>query len=132
MRTIATGMLVFALAHSGAAFQTAGEQQQVLRAFRQAVADYTQRDQCLVLFPEAVDAASPAHRLFTLPVAMVFRQLIARSVAEHTAVPEGLPKLPAPLEYRMEGHNLVVRDVETDLVVDVLRDAVSPAVTVKR
>jgi hypothetical protein len=63
---------------------------------------------------------------------MVFRQLIARSVAEHTAVPEGLPKLPAPLEYRMEGHNLVVRDVETDLVVDVLRDAVSPAVTVKR
>lgn len=142
MRTIAIGMLVFAFAHSGAAAQTAGEQAQILRGFQQSVADYTQRHQCLDLFPEAINAATPAPRIFTLPVAMVFRQLIAQALADHDvspavedvpkAVTDALPQLPAPLEYHMAGHDLVVRDRDANVVIGVLRDAVSPVVTVRR
>jgi hypothetical protein len=170
MRTIATGLLVLALAHGGAAAQTAGEQAQILRDFQRNVADYTQRHQCLDLFPEATNAATPAPRIFTLPVAMVFRQLIAKALAErggvspasgvdaaeHVAVPplarrslgeggfpaaklydfprvleDALPVLPEPLEYRLIGHDLVVRDRASDLVVGVLREAVGTALTVR-
>ena len=46
-----------------------------------SVVDYTQRDTCLSVFPEAITAATPAPKVFTLPVAMVFRQLIARAIA---------------------------------------------------
>ena len=97
-----------------------------------------QRDTCLP-FPEAVSAAAPAPRIFTLPVAMVFRQVIAqaltapsgaaigapatrRAVALQpfpatelydfpTRLDEVLPLLPAPLEYRLIDHDLVIRDV---------------------
>jgi hypothetical protein len=116
------------------------------------VVDYTQRDTCL-LFPEASTAATPAPRIFTLPVAMVFRQLIAKELAiadgpaiggvgtAHRAtvleafptnelydfpkmLSDALPLVPAPLEYRLIGNDLVIRDAEADLIVAVLRDAV--------
>lgn len=165
LKTIAIGLLVLALAHGGAAAQTAGEHARILRDFQQNVADYTQRHQCLDLFPEAINAATPAPRIFTLPVAMVFRQMIGKALAEHdgTAVINGfsagaafvplavlqpfpatmmadfprvladaLPLLPEPLEYRLIGHDLVVRDREKDLVVGVLREAVSTALTLRR
>lgn len=164
LKTIAIGLLVLALAHGGAAAQTAGEQAQILRDFQQNVADYTQRHQCLDLFPEAINAATPAPRIFTLPVAMVFRQMIAKALTEHDGaavihglgagaseplavlqpfpatkladfprvLADALPLLPEPLEYRLIGHDLVVRDRENDLVVGVLREAVSTALTIRR
>jgi hypothetical protein len=109
-----------------------------------------------------VNAATAAPRMFTPPVAMVFRQLIARALAErdgvaaingvgvavHAAVREPfpsswladfprvlqdtLPPLPEPLEYRLIGHDLVVRDKEADVIVGVVRDAVGTALTVIR
>ena len=35
-----------------------------------------------------------------------------------------LPELPAEIEYRIVGHNLILRDVEANLIVDVMPDAV--------
>ena len=148
MKTIAIGFLALALAHGSAAAQTAGEQAQILRDFQQSVATYT--------------AATPAPRIFTLPVAMVFRQLIARSLAERDGVAAinglgsyahltsrqpipskglydfprslqaALPPVPAPLEYRLIGHDIVVRDHQAGIVVDVLRNAVGPGLTMIR
>jgi hypothetical protein len=112
------------------------------------------------MFPEAISAASPAPKVFTLPVAMVFRQMIAQALAgaegaaiiagaarpahhpavlepfpanELTAFPdiltEALPLLPAPLEYRLIGNDLVIRDAEGDVIVAVLRSALGTAGT---
>jgi hypothetical protein len=162
MRTIAIGLLALALAHGEASAQTADEMARIFRDFEQSVADYTQQHKCLDLFPEAVNAAAPAPRIFTLPVAMVFRKQIARALAERDGVaaingvgvfphPEvlepfpseglydfprvlqdALPPLPTPLEYRLIGHDLVVRDKEADIIVGVLRDAVGSPLTVIR
>ena len=62
---------------------------------------------------------------------MVFRQLIAHAFANgdtndiDTLLREALPVLPAPLEYRLADHNLVIRNTGTDETVAVLRDAVA-------
>jgi len=155
-KAIAIGMLGLALAANTAAAQTAVEQAQILRDFQRSVVDYTERDTCLP-FPEAVSAAAPASRIFTLPVAMVFRQLIAQALtapdgaaigapATHRAVAtlpfpatelydspkrldDALPGLPAPLEYRLIDHDLVIRDAEADVIVAVLRDAIGTVTT---
>jgi hypothetical protein len=125
-KAIAIGILGLALVANRAAAQTAVEQEQILRDFQRNVVNYTQRDTCL-LFPEATAAATPAPKIFTLPVAMVFRQLIARA-SEHSDFPkrlsEALPLLPAPLEYRLIDNDLVIRDADADATVAVLRDAV--------
>lgn len=141
--TIAIGVLALALVHHDAAAQTAGEQAQILRDF------------------EASVAATPApKKIFTLPVAMVFRQLIAKALAERDGVvavsgvsrhahpviaepfpstwlqefprvlQDALPPLPPHLEYRLVGHDLVIRNTEGDVVAGVLRDAVGPALAV--
>ena len=155
-KAIVIGSLGLALAANTAAAQTAVEQAQILRDFQQSVVDYTQPDTCLV-FPEAVSAGAPAPRIFTLPVAMVFRQLIGQALtapdgaaigapATHRAVAmrpfpanelydfpkrldEVLPLLPATLEYRLIDHDLVIRDAEADLIVAVLRDAIGTVTT---
>ena len=158
-KAIAIGMLGLALAAQSAAAQTAAEQAQILRDFQRNVVDYTQRDECL-LFPEVVSAGAPAPRIFTLPVAMVFRQLIAQALTApsgaaigapattHRAVAmepfpanelfdfpkplaEVLPLLPVPLEYRLIDHELVIRDADVDVIVAVLRDAIG-AMTTRR
>jgi hypothetical protein len=86
MRTaIAIGILGLELCSTGAAAQTAGEQARILRSFERRVDDYA-RHQRLTLFPEAVTAATPAPKIFTMPVAMVFRQLIARVIRDATAI----------------------------------------------
>ena len=162
MKTIAIGLVTLALAQ-GAAAQTNDERDRILRGFQQSVAEYMQRHQCLDLFPDALNAATPAPKVFTLPVAMVFRQLIARSITEndgagavingvgasvHVTVLEpfpsdrlqefprilhdALPPLPAPLEYRLVGHDLVIRDANADLVVGVMHDATGTALAVIR
>jgi hypothetical protein len=129
-KTIVIGLLGLALVTNRAAAQTAGEQAQILRDFQRSVAEYTQRDTCLQV-AEAATAAAPAPKVFTLPVAMVFRQLIAHAFANRdtndidTLLREVLPVLPAPLEYRLADHNLVIRDTGTDQTVAVLRDAVA-------
>ena len=158
--TIAIGVLGLTLVHSSAAAQTAAEQAQILRDFERSVVDYTQRDSCLAGPPEAT-AATPAPKIFTLPVAMVFRQMIARAVAERDgvaairgvgiphsvavlepfpahelyefprALSDTLPLLPAPLEYRLIGNDLVLRDAGQDVIVGVLRDALGTAVVVR-
>ena len=162
LKAIAIGMLGLALVSNRAAAQTAVERAQILRDFQKSVVDYTQQHKCLAMFPEAVDAATPASRIFTLPVAMVFRQEIARALAERDGVTvlngvgafphpqvlepfpsnrlfdfprvlaDALPPLPTPLEYRLLGHDLVVRDKEADLIIGVLRDAVGNSLTVIR
>jgi hypothetical protein len=131
-RAIAIGILGFALASNRAAAQTAVEREQILRDFHQSVVDYTQHHG-LAMFPEAVDPATPAPKLFTLPVAMVFRQIIAEAVVAHhsadptRAVIDSLPQLPAPLQYRMNGADLEIRDAEANVAVAVLKSAFSVA-----
>lgn len=157
-KAIAIGMLGLALFSNEAAAQTAVEQAQILRDFQRSVVDYTQRDKCLDLFPEALNAAAPAPKIFTLPVAVVFRQLIAKELAwadgpaiggvgtTHRAkvlqpfptnelydfpklLSDALPGLPVPLEYRLIGNDLVIRDAEIDVIVAVLRDALGAVLT---
>jgi hypothetical protein len=160
-KAIAIGMLGLALVSNRAAAQTAVEQAQILRDFERSVVEYTQRHQCLAMFPEALNAASPAPKIFTLPVAMVFRQLIAQTLADRapaaiggigtthraavlqpfptnelndfpTVLRDALPPLAGSLEYRLIGDDLVIRDTGADVIVAVLRDAVGNATTVRR
>ena len=154
---IATGILGLALFANQAAAQSAGERAQILRDFEQSVDAYT-RHQCLTIFPEAITAATPAPKIFTLPVAMVFRQLIAHTLAAPAglaingvatthraavlapfpgselgdfpvALSAALPRLPAPLEYRLIDNDLVIRDANGDLIIAVLRDALGTTTT---
>ena len=134
MKPIATGILIVLLATGGLAAQTAGEQARILRDFQQRVTD--------AMYHEA-----PAPPIFTPPVAMVFRQMIAHALADHPAVlqplpvarlddfptvlADALPLLPEPLEYRLFGHDLVVTDRESQRVVGVLREAVGTAYPIR-
>jgi hypothetical protein len=133
---IAIGVIGLALFSSRAAAQTAAERAQILSDFQQSVVDYTQQHKCLVMFPEANNAASPAPRIFTLPVALVFRQLIGEAaLAHHTgdgakAIIEALPVLPATLQYRLVENDLEIRDTEGGVVVAVLKDAFG-AITIR-
>jgi hypothetical protein len=159
-RTIAIGFMALALAGPANA-QTADERARILREFDRQVADYTHQHECLDVLPEALNAAAPAPRIFTPPVAMVFRQLIARALANRGApaingvgafphptvlepfpstalhdfppvMRDALPPLPPPLEYRLIGHDLVIRDAAADIIVAVLRDAVGGRLTLIR
>ena len=154
---IATGILGLALFVNGAAAQTAGERARILRGFERSVDAYA-RHHCLTMFPEAINAATPARQIFTLPVAMVFRQLIAHAIAAPgglaingvttthraavlepfpanelgdfpAALREALPRLPAPLEYRLVDNDLVIRDANGDLIIAVLRNALGATTT---
>lgn len=160
-KAIAIGMLGLALVSNRAAAQTAVEQAQILRDFERSVVEYTQRHQCLTMFPEALNAATPAPKIFTLPVAMVFRQKLAHvlaggdaaiggvGTASHHAMvlrpfptnelydfppvlAEVLPELPPTLEYRLIGNDLVIRDTGADVIVAVLRDAIGTIPTTRR
>lgn len=155
---IAIGLLGLALVSNQAAAQTAGEQAQILRDFEQSVGNYVARHQCVAMFPQAINGATPAPKVFTLPVAMVFRQLIARTVSTPTGPAIGgvatihraavlqpfptqeladfpdtlsavLPLLPAPLEYRLIDNDLVIRDASADVIIAVLRDALGTRTT---
>lgn len=66
MKTFAIGLLGLVLVHGTAAAQTPREQDQILRTFQQRVASIT--------------ATTSDPQVFTLPVATVFRQLIARTL----------------------------------------------------
>ncbi len=157
-KTIAIGMLGLALVSNRAAAQTAVEQAHILRDFERSVVEYTQRHKCLDMFPEALNAATPAPKIFTLPVAMVFRQKIAHVLAGGDAAIGGvgvpshramvlqpfptnelydfpqvladtLPELPPTLEYRLIGNDLVIRDTTADVIIAVLRDALGSYTT---
>ena len=151
MRLFAIGVLGFVLAQGNAAAQTPQEQDRILRIFQQSV--------------ETATTTKDPH-IFTLPVATVFRQVIARTLdeqshASHLAgagldlplahhpvafepfpatelhefpalLARALPPLPPELEYRLIGNDLVLRAVRDDVIVAVLRDAVSRAVTTRR
>ena len=153
MKPIALGVLGLLLLSGAAAAQTAAEREHILREFQQQVADYAARPTCLELFPEAVNAPPSAVRIFTPPVAIVFRQLIAGALAtvnptaivgvgippHHARVMEPLPAtavtafpaviagvlppLPAGLEYQLIDNDLVLRDTSTEVIVAVLRNA---------
>ena len=151
MRLFAIGVLGFVLAQGNAAAQTPQEQDRILRTFQQRV--------------ETATTTKDPH-IFSLPVAMVFRQVIARTLDEQPHVSHlagagpdlplahhpvafepfpatelhefpallarALPPLPPELEYRLIGNDLVLRAVRDDVIVAVLRDAVSRAVTTRR
>ena len=125
-RTIAAGMIGLALLCNTVNAQTTVERAQILRDFQDSVADYAQHHHCLSMFPTAMNATTPAPRIFTLPVAMVFRQLIARAAPdnEETLI-KALPALPVSLEYRLIGDDLVIHDTDANVTVAVLRDAVA-------
>lgn len=146
------------LVATGAFAQTPAEQRAILRDFERAAVSYVDRfavTDCSEVRPAANEAA-----IFTLPVSMVFRQLIAAAFGDPhipamsaprrpverrldvyqpfsfagsaplpTVVAAALPALPSRLEYRFVGHDLVLRDVECNLVVAVLRDAIRYATT---
>lgn len=80
MKAIATGMLGLLLISTAATAQTAAERDRILQDFQRNVAAYSTGHQCLDLFPEALNASTPAPRIFTPPVAMVFRQLMAAAM----------------------------------------------------
>ena len=163
MRTIAIGLLGIVLVQGSAAAQTPAEQALVIRNFYWSIADYNEHRLCLD--PAHASGAAPAPRIFTLPVAMVFRQMIAKALEEsggavaamsapdawtarHPQVfervpgtelrelPEvlalALPGLPDFLEYRLIGRDLVLRDIEADLIIAVLRDAIGGISTIRR
>lgn len=160
--SIVIGMLGLALTGATASAQTAVEQARILRDFERSVVEYSQRHKCFAMFPEAVNAATPAPKIFTLPVAMVFRQLIAQALGDHAgtaaiggvnvahiavalrpfpaneltdfpaALRDALPVLPDALEYRLIGNDLALRDKQADVIVAVLRDAVGNNTTVRR
>jgi hypothetical protein len=166
LRTLAIGLLGIVLVHGNVAAQTPQEQEKILRAFQMNVEDYTEQHNSFDLIPSAPAAATVAARIFTMPVATVFRQLIARTLDEQAHAshmvsagnelplerhpvtfepfpatelyefPEllarALPPLPRTLEYRLIGHDLVLRDVDGDVIVAVLRDAVGQAATTQR
>ena len=154
MKPIAIGVLGLLLVSGAAAAQTPAEREHILRGFQQNVADYAAHRIGLELFPEAVNAAPSPLRIFTPPVAMVFRQLIAGALAtvnptairgvgvplHHARAMERypvtelaempaviarvLPPLPAGLEYRLSDNDLVLRDTGADVIVAVLTNAV--------
>lgn len=66
LKTIAISVLGLALVQGTAAAQTAREQDQILRTFQQRV--------------ERITATAGDPQVFTLPVATVFRQVIARTL----------------------------------------------------
>lgn len=153
MKTLAIGLLGIVLAQGVVAAQTPQEQAQILRAFQDNVDKYA-------------SVATPAPRIFTLPVALVFRQVIAKTLDEQNHVTHmtgvgtelplehhpvamapfpaselhefpavlarALPPLPATIEYRLIGNDLVLRDAGGDVIVAVLRDAVGQMLTTKR
>lgn len=157
-QAIAIGILGFLLCSNRAAAQTAVEREQILRDFQRSLVDYTQQHTRFAMFPLAVSAAAPAPKVFTPPVAMVFRQSIARALAAHggpairglgashratvlqtfpasqladfpKVLAEALPALPAPLEYRLIDNDLVVRDADAGLIIAVLREALGTFTT---
>ena len=153
MKPIAIGVFGLLLVSGVAAAQTPAEREHILSGFQQNVTDYTARHTCLEQFPEAENAVPVTLRIFTPPVAMVFRQLVAGALAtvnptamggvgvpahharamepfpstELTELPpviaNVLPPLPAGLEYRLVDNDLVLRDISTDVIVDVVRNA---------
>lgn len=66
MKSFALGLLGIVLIHGTAAAQTVQEQDRILREFHDNVA--------------TLAAATPCPHIFTLPVATVFRQMIARTL----------------------------------------------------
>jgi hypothetical protein len=156
MKTIAIGLLGVVLIQGTAFAQTAAEQEKILGAFKQGVADLAVLNQC----------TDPVPAIFTLPVATVFRQVIARTLDEPADVPQlngngtvlplnhhpavlepfpatelhefpavlarALPPLPPDLEYRLIGDDLVVRDLRDDVIVAVLRNAVGSVAATRR
>lgn len=151
-KILVISVLGLVLVQGGAAAQTPQEQERILRTFQQRV--------------EGITAPTSDPQVFTLPVATVFRQVIARTLeaqphgshligagtvlplAHHPAVFEPfpaselhefptllartLPPLPSALEYRLIGNDLVLRAVEDDVIVAVLRDAVGGVALTRR
>lgn len=103
-QTIAIGILGLAICSDQATAQTVAEQTAILRDFQQSVVDYTAQHRSPILFPEALTADTPAPKIFTLPVAMVFRQLIAAAIA----APKGAPSLKGAYGGGYGDHHAVV------------------------
>jgi hypothetical protein len=78
MRALAIGLLGVVLINGPAFAQTPQEQAKILGTFQQSIADYTVLDLC----------TDPVPPIFTLPVATVFRQMIAAALDEPAYVPQ--------------------------------------------
>jgi hypothetical protein len=140
MKSITIALLGILLTGGTVSAQTIAEQGRVLRDFERSVANYTMHLACLD--PAHQANATPAPRIFTLPVAMMFRQLIARALDEGAMPMElleyppplerALPQLPGQLEYQLIGTDLVLRDRSRNVIVDVMRDALGAVSTTRR
>jgi hypothetical protein len=148
MQTVRFAAMCILLAAATAGAQTAAEQRAITRDFERRVSTAI----------EGFDCASGqlgSIETFTLPISMVFRQLIATGFGlpyaptmsaprrvvpgrlnvcdpfpldSSSALPEAvgaaLPPLPASLEYRFVGHDLVLREVTRNVVFAVLPEAI--------
>ena len=140
------GLMVFT---SGAHAQSAAEQRVLTREFERRVFSSIEQFDCA-----SAGAARP-DVIFTLQIAMVFRQVLATAVgqpqsptlaprqpdlaglavcdpfplADSSALPDDvaalLPLLPTSLEYRLVGRDLVLRHIPLNVVFGALRNAVS-------
>jgi hypothetical protein len=146
--------LLPALALSAAATQPqpVAANERATIAFTAAVARYVELHRLLephlagfTADPEQIARARLRHRdsirlaratgrrgdVFTPLVSAYFRRQI-EAARRGLPVPDGefpidvLPELPEELQYRLLGRDLAIFDVETDLVVDVLEDALPP------
>jgi hypothetical protein len=151
MRTLLIALVSFILIDGRAVAQTSAEQRAILRCFERSVAEYATQFEWST--EQLVPAVAPV--VFTLPVSIVFRQLIATALGDSqvatmsapsrprdhrldvyapfpladSALPsqvvrDALPALPARLEYRLVGGDLVLRDTQLNIVVAVLHDAI--------
>jgi hypothetical protein len=152
MRTASIAVLVGVLATGQALAQTGPEQRAILRSFERAVATYAEQGECT---GPVHGTAAPGPVIFTVPVSMVFRQLIAKGLGDPgaptmsaprrppdprlelcapfpladsrllpDAVLDVLPALPPGVEYRFVGNDLVLRDLQLNVVVAVLHEAI--------
>jgi hypothetical protein len=141
-----SAVIVFATSAGG---QTLPEQRAISREFERTVFTAMERFDC------ESGQAVPSDAIFTVPVSMVFRQLLATALgrpyapginaprrpdagrlaecepfplSESSRVPPAvtavLPVLPAALEYRFVGRDLVLRETRRNVVFGVLLDAI--------
>jgi len=174
MRAFVIGLLGIVLVHGGAVAQTTQEQENILRTFQQNATELaaqlttqlTTQPYCCYQSPNPLTTATWGPRIFTPPVATVFRQLIAKALDQQVSVSQmssvgvplplehhpvafelfpatelhefpallarTLPRLPRALEYRLIGNDLVLRDINADVIVAVLRDAIGRATAAQR
>ena len=94
---------------------------EIAAQFRQLIGD-TMKGPSAGRIRESLQQAEPVW-LKGLRVNMTYPHAVPLQSSPPTLL-MNLPQLPAQLEYRFVGHSLILRDLEANLIVDFLRDAI--------